>query len=215
MVKNLNTLKHSESCAILDSGFLSFEKAWKWQVALVEQRIKEEIPNTLILCEHEPVYTVGRNYKEPLPHSLPFPIFQIERGGKITYHGPGQLIFYPIWKLEPKKILPFIRSLEQSIINLLSLFNIKSETRKGETGVWIGKKKIASIGIAVRHWVTFHGAALNVNPNLSHFFNIQPCGYPPETMTSLSQEFKKEISILEIKEKILQGNFQFDVESPR
>ncbi len=214
-LRRINCLmENAKNYVIIDSGFISFEKAWGWQIDLVEKRRREEIPNTLILCEHEPVYTIGRNFKEKAPDSLPFPVFRIERGGKITYHGPGQLVLYPIWKLQPKKILPFIRSIEQSLINLLALFDLKAEARKGETGVWVGRKKIASIGIAVKHWVAFHGAALNINPELSNFFFIQPCGYPPDTMTSLSQELGKKISIAEVKEKILQGKFQIDVESP-
>lgn len=199
-----------DSCEILDLGRIDFKAAWALQLEHVAKRARNEIEDTLLLCEHAPVYTFGRSVKE-IPIALPFPAYGIERGGKGTYHGPGQLVIYPIVKLPGPIVLKFIRKLEGWTIDLLAGFGLDSGRRIGETGVWTGKPdhgvcpqlKIASIGIAVKHWVTYHGVALNVNPDLEHFRAIQPCGYEPETMTSLKRELGREITVDEVKQTIL------------
>ena len=188
----------------IDLGRIPYEEAWALQLELAERRAAGAIPDTLLACEHDPVYTFGRNYKSPLP-PLPFPAYKIERGGKGTYHGPGQLVLYPICKLEPKGILPFVRAQEAFAIGLLKSFGVEGETRAGETGVWIGRRKIGSIGIAVKRWVSFHGLAINVDPDLSHFAAIEPCGYSPEVMTSLAAELGRKIGVEEVKQKALEG----------
>jgi lipoyl(octanoyl) transferase len=195
---------------IIDLGHIPFPEAWKIQLDFVEKRAKEEVGDLLLLCEHDPVYTFGRNYKHDIP-PLPFPCYKIERGGKATYHGPGQLVLYPICKLQPVRILPFIRDLEHLLIVFLEeYFGIKGEVHAGETGVWVGSRKIASIGIAVKKWVAFHGAALNIHPDLTHFFAIQPCGYSPFVMTSVLAETGRKVDLEEAKHwvfSMLQGNF--------
>lgn len=188
---------------LLDLGRISFEDAWSYQKDCVRKRAAGEIEDTILVCEHGPVYTFGRNFKQQLPVGLPFPVYQIERGGQGTYHGPGQLMIYPIVKLQMPKILAFIRSLEQFVMDLAAQFGVPSHRRDGATGVWVGERKLASIGIAVTRSVTYHGAALNVNPDLSHFAAIQPCGYDSSVMTSLSAELDQKITVQDVMPVIL------------
>lgn len=194
------TITDIASARVVALGRIPFEKAWLHQKECVRKRAADEIDDTILLCEHEPVYTFGRNFKQPLPEELPFPVYQIERGGKGTYHGPGQLMIYPIVKLQMPKILAFVRGLEQFVMDLSAEFGLQGRRRDGATGVWVGERKLASIGIAVTRGVTYHGAALNVNPNLSHFAAISPCGYAPEIMTSMSMELNREVSIHDVIE---------------
>jgi lipoate-protein ligase B len=184
-------------------GLISYEAAQELQLKLVELRHRELIPDTILFLEHEPVITRGRGLQftgTPRPRHMPAPqilppgvaFSESERGGDLTYHGPGQWVVYPICKLDGKGFAPhhdiagFLRKLERSLIDLLSARGLSASTQENATGVWISERKIASIGIAVRKWVTFHGIALNCVVDLKPFYLISPCGFNPEVMTRLA-----------------------------
>jgi len=163
---------------------------------------------TVILLEHEPVYTIGRlPDKSSLRNAdrLPYPVFEINRGGQATYHGPGQLVGYPILdlRLRARDLHHYLRELERLLIDLLADFGIRGTSVEGKTGVWTEDRKIASIGVGVRKWVTMHGFALNVACDLHGFENITPCGISDIRMTSISNELKREISLEMVREKLV------------
>lgn len=180
---------------------------WDLQLQLVEARNAGRSPDTLILVEHPHVYTCGRRTKPENRPAVPgpgVPIYEIERGGDVTYHGPGQLVGYPIVGLEERRLTvgSYIHLLEAAIIETLSSFGIRGESRPGRefTGVWVSGRKIASIGLAIRHWISFHGFALNVNTDLAYFEHIRPCGFTPEKMTSLERELGQPLDFGEVKD---------------
>jgi len=163
---------------------------------------------TVILLEHEPVYTIGRlPDKSSLRNAdrLPYPVFEINRGGQATYHGPGQLVGYPILdlRLRGRDLHHYLRELERLLIGLLADFGIRGASIEGKTGVWIEDRKIASIGVGVRKWVTMHGFALNVASDLRGFESITPCGISGVRMTSISSELEREISLETVREKLV------------
>ena len=160
-------------------------------------------PDEVLLLEHEPVYTIGRTPdKSSLLDAarLPHPLFAINRGGQATYHGPGQLMCYPIIDLRRcgQDLHRYLRWLEQTLIDFLAGYEISAARREGLTGVWVDNRKIASIGVGVRHWITMHGFALNVCGDLSPFAQIVPCGISNVTMTSIEKETVKSISVGEV-----------------
>lgn len=170
---------------IEDLALKPYFDVWQYQKSLLMLRAQEKIQDRLLLVEHPAVFTCGRKAKsETLSHS-PIPVYQIERGGEVSFHEPGQLVVYPIFKI--RDIIGFLRKLEQILISTLQQHQIKARTRTGQTGVWVADKKIASIGIAVKRWVSYHGLALNINNPFTYTHLIQPCGLPPETMTSMAQ----------------------------
>lgn len=184
-------------------GLSSYSAVRELQLELVEKRARGEIPDTVLFLEHEPVITRGRGLQftgEVRERHMPAPALlpagtaycESERGGDLTYHGPGQLVVYPIIKLDgqspswPKHdVSGYLRRLELIFIDELGSLGLKAEARTQATGVWVGAKKVASIGIAVKKWVTYHGIAINVINDLSPFSLISPCGFSPEVMTSL------------------------------
>ena len=181
------------------TGELPYGESWTLQQELREARERLAIPDLLLLVEHPPTYTLGRSStpehllldRTRLEADHGIEVFDIERGGSATYHGPGQLVGYPIMDLRKRgrDVHEFIRLLEQVLIGVLGEFGLKAGIRPGLTGVWIGdERKIASIGIHVRHWITMHGFALNAAPDLSHFQWIQPCGLDLDVMTSMARE---------------------------
>jgi lipoyl(octanoyl) transferase len=183
-------------------GLTSYEAARKLQLELLDARAAGEIEDTILFLEHEPVVTRGRGLQftgvarerhmpiAPLPQGIAFA--ESERGGDLTYHGPGQLVVYPICKLDGDGFGPrhdvagFLRKLERIFIEELASRGLKAESRESATGVWIGDRKIASIGIAIRKWVTYHGLAINCVNDLAPFRLISPCGFDPEVMTRLT-----------------------------
>jgi lipoyl(octanoyl) transferase len=175
-------------------GRLSYPEALALQNEMVAQRrVDQSLGNELLLLEHEPVYTMGRTPDQSslrggshLPHSL----FLINRGGQATYHGPGQLIGYPIIDLRHygQDLHRYLRWIEKLLVELLAQYQIRATTRAGLTGVWVENRKIASIGVGVTHWITMHGFALNVCGDLSPFDQITPCGINDVTMTSMEKE---------------------------
>ena len=166
---------------LLDLGTREFGEVWAQQRELVIARQKDEIPDTLLFVEHPHVITAGRSaHKENLLATDGIPLFEIERGGDVTYHGPGQLVGYPIFLLrqEERDLHVYLRNLEEAIIRAIGRFDVRGERKQGWTGVWTagGARKLTSIGVAVKRWVTMHGFALNNEPDLSHFSSIVPCG---------------------------------------
>src|SRR5438034_6724343 len=183
-------------------GRMEFADALLLQEELLAQKREDRsLEDELLLLEHEPVYTIGRTPdKSSLLGSahLPHPSFQINRGGRATYHGPGQLMGYPIIDLRRcgQDLHRYLRWIESLLIEFLNGFEIAARRREGLTGVWVQQRKIASIGVGVRHWITMHGFALNVCGDLSPFDQITPCGISNVTMTSIERETGKSVSVI-------------------
>jgi lipoyl(octanoyl) transferase len=189
---------------------LNFQDTWRLQEDLVAQRRAGEIGDTLILLEHAPVYTIGRTRDQSSLKSsaqLPHPVVVINRGGEGTYHGPGQLVGYAILDLTiyKKDLHRHLRNLEEAIIRTIATFGVEAQRREGLTGVWIEERKIASLGVGVRSWVTLHGLALNVNEeSLPPFQWITPCGIGGVRMTCLEKEVGSKISLSKVKQLLSQ-----------
>jgi len=195
---------------VLDWGRTRYESAWRAQDELVAKRIAGGIGDTLVFTEHEPVYTVGLrsgaadNVVWSAEHLARegIEVVKTNRGGDITYHGPGQIVVYPIVDLSRRKDLhEYLRLLEQVMINTIGTLGLAASRREGKTGIWLGTRKIAAIGVSVRRWVSYHGFALNVNANLAHFEGIIPCGISSAdgTVTSLQVELGRELELAEVK----------------
>jgi len=182
----------TDQILVQNIGRKSYKAVWDLQKEMQQQRIKGDIEDTLILVEHDPVYTLGKNANED--HLLQsrdqsVDVFNIERGGDITFHGPGQLVGYPILDLSnyKKSVSWYMRTLEQVLIDTLIEFKIIAQRNNGLTGVWVGDEKIAALGVRISRWVTMHGFALNVNPDLSFYDGIIPCGIFDHGVTSMEQ----------------------------
>jgi len=175
-------------------GRIGYADALALQEDLVaRKRADDSLGDELLLLEHEPVYTIGRTPDQSSLRGaahLPHPLFPINRGGQATYHGPGQLVGYPIIDLRRcgHDLHRYLRWIEDGLTQLLASYNIRAQTRPGLTGVWVEDRKIASIGVGVRHWITMHGFALNVQGDLSPFDQIVPCGIANVAMTSIEKE---------------------------
>ena len=192
-------------------GRMEFQRALALQEEIVlKKREDPSVEDQLLLLEHEPVYTIGRTPDrsslcatgrirrgEVGAAHLPYPLFVINRGGQATYHGPGQLMGYPIIDLRRcgQDLHKYLRWLEQSLMDLLAKYGIAAARRESLTGVWVGDRKIASIGVGVRHWITMHGFALNVCGDLSPFNHIVPCGINNVAMTSIEKETDTPVSV--------------------
>jgi lipoate-protein ligase B len=180
-------------------GAIDYAAALELQSALVSARYQDQIGDTLLLLEHPHVYTLGRGADDRYLLAPPpgVPIHRVSRGGQVTYHGPGQLVGYPILKLEgaDRDVIRYLRKLEDAMVNALATFGIAAGRRQGLTGVWAGSLKIASIGVGLRRWVTLHGFALNVTTDLRYFDSIVPCGIEGCRMTSISALGRREISV--------------------
>ena len=199
---NLQT-KESE-LQVIDLGLKPYKQVWNLQKKLQNKLIDGVKRDCLILVEHEPVYTLGKNAD---PNHLlqsrdkSINVYNIERGGDITFHGPGQLVVYPILNLAyyKKSISWYMRSLEQLIINVLEKFEIKGNRVKDYTGVWVGDKKIAAQGVRLSRWVTMHGFSINVNTDLSFYDGIIPCGIFDHGVTSIEKELNTAQEIDKVK----------------
>lgn len=195
----------------VDWGRTRHAAAFQEQEKLLARRIAGEVPDTLVFTEHEPVFTMGMRsgadahlvWGGERLATEGIEVLRTNRGGDITYHGPGQLVGYPIVSLEARRDLhAYLRFLEQVLINTLARLDLPQATRReGLTGIWLGSRKVAAIGVAVKRWVAYHGFALNVNPNLAHFGGIVPCGIASTdgTVTSLSAELGRPIDLAEVK----------------
>ena len=195
---------------VLDWGRTAYRDACDRQAALVQQRIAGEISDTLVFTEHEPVFTLGLRSgseshlvwnAERLARER-VAVEKTNRGGDITYHGPGQIVGYPVVSLDHVRDLhAYLRFLEQVLIDAVARFGLTATRRPGLTGIWIGPRKIAALGVAVRRWVAYHGFALNVNSRLDHFGGIVPCGIAATdgTVTSLAAELGREIDLAAVR----------------
>ena len=201
----------SEAIFIDIPGSSSYEEVWRLQKQFHKMRVKEILGDILLFTEHEHIYTIGKagderdlKISEELLKHLGVKVLKIDRGGKITYHGPGQIVGYPIFHLEKMKIdiHTYLRRIEEVIILTLSDFGIKGQRKNGLTGVWVGDEKIASIGIKVSQWVTMHGFALNVNTDLRYFDFIFPCGLKDVSMTSMKKLLGREVDMSEVKKSL-------------
>lgn len=183
---------------VCDLGRMAYAEAWALQRAVSTARIDRRLPeDVLLLVEHPPVVTLGRSTKAGNLLASPelllargVELFEVERGGDVTFHGPGQLVGYPIFDLTGLKqdLHWYLRQVEELMIRAITTFGLAGSRVAGKTGVWVGEKKIASIGVHARQWVTWHGFALNVTTDLSYFDLMVPCGIADVTMTSVAQE---------------------------
>ena len=171
----------------------------------MEQRLSGHIDDTLILVEHPHVFTLGRRGDRSNLLSDELPVYHVERGGDVTYHGPGQLVGYPILKLDghEQDIRNYLSRLEQVLIATVADFGLKAEHSERQTGVWVGEKKLASIGVAIKSWVTYHGFALNVSTDLSYFGKIRPCGLESSTITSMETLIGRPVEMAHVKAGVI------------
>lgn len=173
---------------VIDLGRLSYADALALQEERLVRRIAGEVGDAVLFVEHDPVVTRGRRSPEGDTADVPFPVVTIGRGGEATYHGPGQLVAYPILALPEgrRDLHRYLRDLEEAVIEAIGALGVIGRREEGKTGVWVGERKICSIGVAVRRWVTWHGLALNVTTDLEAFRSFSPCGLSPEVMTNLA-----------------------------
>ncbi len=197
-----------------DLGFIDYKEAWDLQRETFELRVKNKIPDVIYLLEHPNTYTLGKTAdhnnlvgSEEYLSTNKISVYDIDRGGDITYHGPGQIVGYPIisltdWKQDTHK---YLRALEETIIRTCSEYEITGGRIPEYTGVWVEDRKIAAIGIKVSRWITMHGFAFNINTDLSFFSGIVPCGIPDKDVTSIKREIKSDVPIDEVKSKIVRN----------
>jgi len=199
---------------IIDLGRRDYKEVWDVQKALHEKRVAGIIHDTVLLVEHDHVITMGKSGKD---RNVLVPVkllaekgvayYEIERGGDVTYHGPGQLVGYPIFNIKDHLIgiKPFIQKLQSTVIRALEQSNIEAHVREKMIGVWTPQGKICSIGVAVKRWVSFHGFALNVNTDLTYFNLINPCGMHDVSMTSMHAIKHQAIDMREVKAHIIEA----------
>jgi lipoyl(octanoyl) transferase len=190
---------------VIRAGTVAYEEAWALQRELHAARVDGTGPDTLLLLEHPPVYTAGKRTE---PHERPFDgtrVIDVDRGGKITWHGPGQLVGYPIVRLaDPVDVVAHVRRLEAALIEVCASVGLATERVEGRSGVWVRAdergpdRKIAAIGVRVARGVTMHGFALNCDPDMSAFANMIPCGIPDAGVTSLSAELGRDVPVDEV-----------------
>lgn len=209
---------------VLDLGLCPYGKAWEIQKQLHTERLTGKIPDTLILVEHPHVYTLGKNADarhliatQEYLKNRGIELFHVDRGGDITYHGPGQLVGYPIFDLRDHRqsIAWYVNAVEEVLIKALAGFNIQAKRIKGLTGIWIDDKKIAAIGMRVARWVTMHGFALNVATDLSLYNGIVPCGLATKGITRML-DLNPSVTVTAVKSAVIQKFIaQFGFEEPR
>ncbi len=197
-------------------GSMDYQAALELQLDYLEKRINGEINDTLIFLEHTPTITIGRNgnkdnllISEKILEQKKIKYYEVNRGGDITYHGPGQLVCYPIIDLKDhtKDVHKYLRTLEQIIIDVLLEFEIEARHIEGLTGVFVKNSKIASIGVGIKRWVTFHGLSLNINTDLSYFDFIVPCGLNNNPVTSIKSwnKLQDEIDLSIVEDRLIKG----------
>lgn len=192
-------------------GLTPYAEAWEMQRELTRRRKRDEIPDTFVLCEHPPVYTLGRAAKdasnlgagEEYLRSLGAEVFWIDRGGDVTFHGPGQVVGYPILRLKVHDTHAYLRELEEVVIRSLSDYGLEGWRHPEYTGVWVGDNKICAIGVKFSSgWITSHGFALNVKTDLSWFDRVTPCGIREHGVTSLKRELGRDVTLSSVEERI-------------
>lgn len=210
----MNLCSATKNLQVLDLGEVSYEKAWKFQKELVECRRRGEIEDTLVFVEHPPVLTLGRSWKHQnvladarALNEKGVEVYEVERGGDVTYHGPGQVVGYPIVNLADRgrDLHRYLRDLEEVIIQAVGSYGCEAGRKEGLTGVWVGEEKVCAFGVAVKSWVTYHGFALNVNTDLSYFSLINPCGIQDKGVTSLAKLLGHWVDPEEVKARIAEA----------
>ena len=199
-----------------DLGRMDYLAAWSLQARLLEIKRKDALPDILLLVEHPHVFTIGRSGRESnLVHPGEVPVYRASRGGDVTYHGPGQMVAYPLLDLRSRlrrDVHRYLSGIETTTIRTLDSFGLGGGRRPPWTGVWVGERKIASIGVAVTRGITCHGLALNVNTDLAYFERIIPCGLTWARMTSIQREIGADLPMERVKERLLQhfvGEFRY------
>jgi lipoyl(octanoyl) transferase len=207
---NSSTNFHSCKCWLYNEGLISYLDAHAWQRSLVAERIQDaSLNDVLILLEHPPVYTLGTaatpEFLKFDPEKSEYELHRVERGGEVTYHCPGQLVGYPILNLQRyrKDLHWYLRQLEEVLIRALAVYGLQGDRVPGLTGVWLEGRKVAAIGIKVSRWITMHGFALNVCPDMTGFERIVPCGIVDRTVASLA-EWIPDITCLEVRSCVAQ-----------
>ncbi len=185
-------------------GRTEYARAHALQEELVAQRIDEKIGDTLLFTEHDPVVTLGRKSPPFEASGVDVPVVEVERGGEATFHGPGQIVGYPIVLLSEgrRDLHRYLRDLEEVVIRALHDFGVEGRRESGLTGVWIADRKVCSLGVAVRRWVTWHGFALNVHTDLAAFRAFKPCGLDPNVMTRLADHVEGAIAIEDVERSL-------------
>jgi lipoic acid synthetase len=197
---------------LLDWGGMAYGEALQRQKAAVAERIGDACPDRLVFVEHPPVITIGRSggkedlrVSETMLRQQGMDLYRVDRGGMATFHGPGQMVAYPILKLKHRDLHRYLRTLQHVLADVIKAYGLIPEERDGHPGVWVGSAKIASIGIAVRKWVTYHGVALNVNTDPQWFRWIVPCGHSDERITSMDRELGRSIPMAEVRQCFLEA----------
>ncbi|HID94690.1 MAG TPA: lipoyl(octanoyl) transferase LipB [Candidatus Latescibacteria bacterium] len=198
---------------VINLGLVDYQEAYSLQQQLLARRLRDEMGDTILLLEHNPVITLGRRAKRDnilvspaILRSRGIKVLEVDRGGDVTVHSPGQLVCYPIMDLRRrgKDLHRYLRNLEEAIIRLLTTYGLQGMRVTGQTGIWIqGREKIASIGIGVRNWVTYHGVALNVNNDISYFSLIRPCGLEGVKVTSISRILGEGVDMDELRSRMI------------
>jgi len=199
-------------CVVYRLGLVGYREAYHLQRKLLRQRFDGEIKDTILLLEHPPTITIGKSgslenvlvSQEQLAREG-ISLFFTDRGGDVTYHGPGQLVAYPIIDLRNRgrDIHRYVHDLEEVVIRTLSDFSIEARRDEGHAGVWVKEEEIAAIGLSIKRWITMHGIALNVNPNLAHFSLINPCGFSDRRATSISRLLSQDIPMEEVMQRLI------------
>ena len=214
-------------CNVEQLGLLDYDEGLRLQRQRVAQRKASEIPDTLLLLEHPHVYTLGRNAKrqhllisQERLAQLKAQVFETDRGGDITYHGPGQLVGYPIIDLTQHRrdISWYMRSLEEVFLGVAAEYGVRANQLPGAAGVWVGDAKLVALGVHVSRWVTSHGFAFNVNTDLEYFDCIVPCGLPDKGVTSLRELLGKPVEMESVIERVVKGfgeTFRLEMQSNR
>ncbi len=193
---------------------MDYKRAWDVQLETHRAVIKGEAPPTLLLVEHPPVITFGKKggranllTDEAVLREQGFSLYDIERGGDVTYHGPGQLVGYPVFRVG-RRVRDYLRSLETVMVEVLAEYGLKSAGSPGYAGVWVGDEKVVAIGVAVKRDVSFHGFAMNVHTDLAHFAHIVPCGLADKGVTSLSALLERPVTLDEVKPKLIRAFYK-------
>lgn len=210
---NIQQTTDGKACFVIDLGLIDYREAWTLQEKLVAARVGERLERDVVLfLEHPSVFTLGRRggmdnllVAENFLKNAGMPVIQVERGGFITYHGPGQIVAYPIINLHTRRIgvKDFVAALEEAMLRTAEVWSIEAARNPINSGVWVGPNKMGSIGIALRRGVSFHGLAFNVNLDLTPFSWIRPCGLQGVGMTSMAKELGREVSMTEVR-RVLQ-----------
>lgn len=196
---------------ISDLDLRDYDEVLALQHRYVSERIGNDRGNSTILCQHPGVYTIGRSSQQKVPPNLPYPLRVVERGGDITWHGPGQIVGYPILRLADwgLGVREYMRALEDILSEAVADFGARAVSVRGLTGLWVGRQKIASIGVAVRRGVSYHGFALNVNNSTDAFGFINPCKLEAETMTTLAAILGRPVDESRLTRRIAEGLMRY------